>query len=295
MSYRRAKLAGVAHHTAALGEVRLHYVIAGEGDAVVLLHGWPQTWYQWRKVIPRLSERYTVVAPDMRGLGDSSRPLGGYDKRTIARDVHELVIKLGFDRVFLVGHDWGGPVAYAYASAHPESVRRLVLVETSIPGHGLDPARWHILFHGVRDLPELLVAGREREYLSWFYRTAHDPMAVDDDAVDEYVRCYSAPGAMRAAFEYYRAIWTDIADNKEHARSKLPMPVLAIEGDTPVTRPIPSPGQSATLEKRWPHLRNLAEDVRGVDLVDCGHWVAEEQPERFLDELLAFFAADTDA
>jgi pimeloyl-ACP methyl ester carboxylesterase len=214
VSPRRDDPPGIAHHGAVLDDVRLHYVAAGSGDAVVLLHGWPQTWYQWRKIIPGLAERFTVIAPDMRGLAGSSRPLTGYDKRTVAGDAHALVPRLGFERINLVGQDWGGPVAYAYACAHPDEVRRLVMVETSIPGHGLDPVAWHILFHGVRDLPELLVAGREREYLTWFYRSAHDPHASDDDAVDEYVRCYSAPGAMRAGFEYCRAIWTDIESQR---------------------------------------------------------------------------------
>ena len=104
------------HHSADVNDVRLHYVRAGEGDPVVLLHGWPETWYQWRKVIPPLAERYTVIAPDMRGLGDSSKPRTGYDKATVASDVYALVQQLGFESIFLVGHDWGGPVAYAYAA-----------------------------------------------------------------------------------------------------------------------------------------------------------------------------------
>src|SRR6266851_3074817 len=149
------------HHTIALDDVRLHYVTAGRGDPVVLLHGWPQTWYEWRKVIPALAERYTVIAPDMRGLGDSSKPATGYDKRTIADDIYQLVRQLGFERVLLVGHDWGGPVAYAYASAHPANVRKLVILDVGIPGAGLEdalafrPTRniWHIQFHYVRDLP----------------------------------------------------------------------------------------------------------------------------------------------
>ena len=119
----------LTHHTASVNDVQLHYVTAGQGDPpLVLLHGWPETWYQWRKIIPALAERYTVIAPDMRGLGDSSRPISGYDKRTIADDIYKLVRMLGFERIFLVGHDWGGPVAYAYACAHRDDVRRLVIL-----------------------------------------------------------------------------------------------------------------------------------------------------------------------
>src|SRR5713226_6839622 len=127
------------HHTIALEDVRLHYVTAGRGDPVVLLHGWPQTWYEWRRIIPALAERYTVIAPDMRGLGDSSKPATGYDKRTVAADIYQLVRKLGFEKIFIVGHDWGGPVAYAYACAHPGDVRKLVILDVAIPGAGLEP------------------------------------------------------------------------------------------------------------------------------------------------------------
>lgn len=121
------------HHTAAIDDVRLHYVIAGNGDPVVLLHGWPQTWFEWRRIIPALAAKYTVLAPDLRGLGDSSKPQGGYDKRTVADDLYKLVRKLGFERIYLVGHDWGGPTAYAYAVAHPDDVRKLVILDVSIP------------------------------------------------------------------------------------------------------------------------------------------------------------------
>ena len=158
----------LTHRTAVVNRVRLHYVVAGQGEPVVLLHGWPETWYQWRKIIPSLAEKYTVIAPDMRGLGDSSKPAAGYDKRTVADDICRLVRKLGFERIFLVGHDWGGPVAYAYACLNPDSVRRLVILDTVIPGAGLEEITkelWHVHFHRVRDLPEFLVAGKEREYL----------------------------------------------------------------------------------------------------------------------------------
>src|SRR5258705_10187916 len=122
-----------SHHTSFVNDVRLHYVTAGQGDPVVLLHGWPETWYQWRKIIPPLAEKYTVIAPDMRGLGDSSKPATGYDKRTIADDIYKLVRKLGFERIFLVGHDWGGPVAYAYAAAHRAELPRLVILDCPFP------------------------------------------------------------------------------------------------------------------------------------------------------------------
>jgi len=274
-----------AHHTVTLDEVRMHYVMAGSGDPVVLLHGWPQTWYEWRRIIPALAERYTVIAPDMRGLGDSSKPVGGYDKRTVAGDIYQLVRKLGFEKIFLVGHDWGGPTAYAYASAHPQDVRKLVILDVAIPGAGLEQIRlssrtggiWHIAFHNVRDLAEMLVAGRERAYLTWFYRSAYNPGAITEAEIDEYVRCYSAPGAMRAGFEYYRAIWDDVDHNKENAKTKLHMPVLALGGQRGFGgMPLRS-------------MKELAENVRGGVIERCGHWIAEERPDYLIEQLLAFF------
>jgi len=273
------------HHTTKVNDVLLHYVICGKGDPVVLLHGWPQTWYQWRKVIPSLAQRYTVIAPDMRGLGDSAKPATGYDKRTIAQDIYGLVHQLGFERIFLVGHDWGGPVAYAYASAHPNDVRKLVILDVPIPGAGLEHAlafrprmAWHIPFHFVRDLPEALVAGRERTYLSWFYRTAYNPSAISEEDIDEYVRCYSAPGALRAGFEYYRAIFTDAEHNTENARIQLKMPVLALGGERGFG------------ELTIKSMQRLAENVRGGVIERCAHWIPEERPEYLTEQLLAFFA-----
>ncbi len=279
----------LTHHTTVVNDVRLHYVTAGHGDPVVLLHGWPQTWYQWRKIIPALAERYAVIAPDMRGLGDSAKPATGYDKRTVADDIYQLVRKLGFQRIFLVGHDWGGPVSYAYACAHPDDVRRLVILDVPIPGAGLEElpqmsrrgGLWHLSFHNVRDLPEALVAGRERIYLTWFYRTAYNPTAITEEDIDEYVRCYSAPGAMRAGFEYYRALWTDVEHNKEHAKTKLKMPVLALGG------------KYSFGKRTLTSMQALAEDVRGGEVDQCGHWISEEQPEYLIAQLLAFFGEES--
>jgi len=276
-----------AHHTIALDDVRLHYVTAGSGDPVVLLHGWPQTWFEWRRIIPALASRYTVIAPDMRGLGDSSRPVAGYDKRTVAHDIYQLVHKLGFQQFCLVGHDWGGPVAYAYACAHPDEVRKLAILDVTIPGEAWEKfpqitrrgGIWHLAFHNVRDLPEALVAGRERTYLSWFYRSAaYNPCAITEEEIDEYERCYAAPGAMRAGFEYYRAIFTDIDHNKENAKTKLKMPVLALGGERGF--------RNAPLHS----MRELAENVRGGVVERAGHWLAEERPDYLIEQLIAFFS-----
>jgi pimeloyl-ACP methyl ester carboxylesterase len=277
------------HHHADLGDVRLHYVTAGAGFPVVLLHGWPQSWFEWRKVIPGLAARFRVIAPDLRGLGESSRPADGYDKKTVGGDVWRLVHDvLGLDAFYLVGHDWGGPTAYAVASAHPEGVRKLVILDVTIPGDGSPGIsqggrRWHHAFHQTLDLPEALVTGREDIYLGWFYRTyGAVPMAEADIA--EYLRVYRQPGALRAGFSYYRAIPQDMADNASvTARLKLPMPVLALGGDRSWGR------RMEVVES----LRRMAVDVQGGMVENCGHWMPEEQPDELLRRLLEFFGPDT--
>lgn len=294
-----SKPLAVTHHYAAFEDVMIHYVMSGPGvgkaPVVVLIHGWPQTWYEWRHIIPGLAEKYTVIAPDMRGLGDSSRPLTGYDKKTVANDIWRLLSeKLKIDQFFLVGHDWGGPTAYALTAAHRDAVRRLAIIDVTIPGCGGDFSqggkRWHHQFHITPDLPEALVQGREAIYLNWFYQTfAYRPDAVGPEDLAEYVRTYSQPGAMRAGFGFYRAMMQDAADNKASiAQGKLKMPVLAMGGA--VSYPHgrgrgPECGES---------LKRVAENVRALVVPDSGHFVPEEQPEFVLRELLDFFGAEKD-
>ena len=229
----------VIHHHADLGDVRLHYVTMGHGFPVVLLHGWPQSWYEWRHIMPGLAERYRVIAPDLRGLGDSSRPLTGYAKKTVGNDVWRLLQRLSVDQFFLTGHDWGGPTAYAIAAAHPSAVRKLAILDVTIPGDGSPNIsqggrRWHHAFHQTPGLPEALITGREDIYLGWFYRNyGHRPDVIADADIAEYLRVYRQPGALRAGLNYYRAIPQDIADNQAiSATFKLPMPVLALGGDS---------------------------------------------------------------
>lgn len=275
----------IARYMADVNGVRLHYRIAGAGEPVVLLHGWPATSYEWRKVMPVLAQRYTVIAPDMRGLGDSSKPAGGYDKRTIAEDIAQLIGRLGHDRVRLVGHDQGAAVAYAYAAAYPERVSHFAFLESLLPGVGLerimDVSRggsWHFGFTMLENLPEALVAGRERLLLSWFFHNdPYVPGAITEADIDEYARCYAAPGGMRAAFEYYRALPLDAEHNRELAKTKLPMPVLALGADHFI-------GDGVVAE-----MEEVAEDVRGGVIADCGHWIADEQPERLTERLGGFF------
>lgn len=274
------------HHHADLGDVRLHYVTAGQGFPVVLLHGWPQSWYEWRHVMKDLARDYQVIAPDLRGLGDSSRPLDGYDKKTVGNDIWRLLQRLGIGSFYLVGHDWGGPTAYAIAAAHPDSVKKLVILDVAIPGDGSanisqGGRRWHHAFHQTADLPEALVAGREDIYFGWFYRNyGHRPDAIPEADIAEYLRVYRQPGALRAGFSYYRAIPRDIADNEAiAARFRLPMPVLALGGDSGWGR------RMEVVES----LRRLADDVQGGVIADCGHWMPEEQPEELLRRMRSFF------
>lgn len=281
----------IMHHYADVGEVLLHYVTAGHGFPVVMIHGYPQTWWEWRHQISALSEKYTVITPDMRGLGDSSRPQSGYDKKTIADDIWRMVNgELGHDSFYLVGHDWGGPTAYALAAAHPEAVKRLVIIDVPIPGCGGDFSqggrRWHHQFHMTLDLPEALTAGREDVYLSWFYRTfAYRPDAINDVDLKEYVRTYSQPGAMRAGFNLYRAAAQDVEDNQANiARQKLPMPVLTVSGGKSY------PHARGRISETEDSLKRVAKYVRSEIAPESGHFVPEEAPEFLNERLLAFFA-----
>lgn len=270
-----------SHHTASVNGIQMHYVIGGQGDPVVLLHGWPQTWYEWRHIMPALAKNYTVIAPNLRGLGDSSKPVTGYDGKTTAEDIYQLVSQLGFKDIFLVGHNFGVQAAYSYAAAHSAEVKRLVILDVPIPGIGPGEnitGLWWAQFHMVRDIPEMLVDGHEREYLTWFYRYTCNPAAITKDDIDEYVNHYSAPGGMRAGFEYYRALFDDIKQNKEYSTVKLPMPVLVLGGECSFG--------TAALDS----MRLLATDVRGRVVPDSGHWIPEEQPQFVIEQLAKFFS-----
>ena len=276
------------HDFADLGDVRLHYVTAGEGPAVLLLHGWPQTWYMWRDVIPGLAENYFVIAPDLRGLGDSSRPVGGYDKKTMAQDVWRLVHDvLGRHELFVVGHDWGGPTAFAVAAQHRDAVKRVAIFDVPVPGDGtpvMFASRWHHGLHWELDFPEALTAGREDVYLGFFYRNwGGRPDDISAEAQREYVRSYRQPGAMRAGFNLYRATPQDVADNQAFlSEGKLKMPVLCYGGAL-------GRGRGHLAMESW---RRVAEDVRGGVIEDCGHWIPEERPQWGVEQLRSFFGEE---
>lgn len=273
-----------------LGEVRLHYRIAGEaGPAIVLLHGWPQTSLMWRGILPGLAAAgYRAIAPDLRGLGGSSRPATGYDKKTLAEDVWRLMNgALGEGRFFVVGHDWGGPVAFALAAQHRQAVRRMAIFDVPVPGDGtpvMAANRWHHGLHWEDGLAEDLTAGREDVYLRFFYRTfGARPDAIEEAAQQAYIEAYRQPGAMTAGFNLYRAMKQDILDNEAMlARDgRLPMPVLVWGGTE-------GRGRGMLAIESW---RRVALDVGGGAVEGCGHWIPEEKPDWTLRQILDFFGA----
>jgi pimeloyl-ACP methyl ester carboxylesterase len=277
-----------SHHTASVNGIQLHYVIGGHGDPVVLLHGWPETWYEWRHVMPALAKNYTVIVPDLRGLGDSSKPLTGYDGKTTAEDIHQLVAQLGFKQIFLVGHDVGSQPAYSYAAAHPAEVRKLVIMEYIFPGFTppqLEGKVWWFPFHQTPDIPEALVDGKERMYLSWFYHNiAYNPAAITQADIDEFVIHYSAPGGMRDGFNYFRAFPEDAIQNENYSKTNLTMPVLAVGAGY-----IPAFGGDVTINYALYGMQRLAENVTGVKVPLSGHWIPEERPDFVVNMLNNFF------
>jgi pimeloyl-ACP methyl ester carboxylesterase len=283
-----------SHNTASVNGIQLHYVMGGQGDPVVLLHGWPETWYAWHKVMPALAKNYTVIAPDLRGLGDSSKPTTGYDGKTVAEDIHQLVTKLGFDTIFLVGHDIGSFVVYPYAAEHPTEVEKLVVMEVPPPITGFFPPPqlavplWWIFFQQTPDVPEALTQGKEMTYLSWFYQNlAYNPAAITQKAINEYVSKYSAPGGMRAGFEYYRAIPQDAIQNENYSKTNLTMPVLALgAGYIPAFGGNPNTAAGDVMKM-------LAQNVTGIIVPNSGHYIAEEQPDVVVKLLNNFFSGNS--
>jgi pimeloyl-ACP methyl ester carboxylesterase len=272
--------------------LRIHYVTAGEGErTIVLLHGFPQTWWEWHRVIPMLVRAgFRVIAPDYRGAGSSSRPAGGYDKRTMAADIHSLVqdhLKVD-EPVIMVGHDLGLMVGYAYAEMFRDEVSHLVVMDAPLPGTSVfdklrsDPRVWHFAFHGTRDIPEMLVAGRERQYLqAFFHARIFNPSAISENDLDRYASAYSAPGAMRAGFEAYRSFDQDREENLTalDRNGKLTIPVLAVYGELSNT----GPGVEEMMHE-------FAENVTGLEIFGAAHWIAEENPDVFTTGLLQFLA-----
>jgi len=263
------------------GDVRLHVVRGGKGDPLVLLAGWPQSWYAWRKLMPRLAARYDVAAIDLPGMGDSERPADGYDVAHMVRRVHEAVAAIGFTRVRLVTHDIGSWLAFPYAHEYGTDLRKVVFMDAVIPGLFAappDPKLWHFGFNQQRGLAEALTAGRERIFLEWFFRNRSLVTdAISEADLDEYERVYSAPGAMQAGFEYYRAIPASMRQNQAYAaRGPLKLPAAVFGSDTPI-----GPAMTEAMKK-------LCDDVVADIVPGSGHYIPEEQPDWLFERLSAF-------
>ena len=265
-----------------LDGAKLHYLIEGKGDPIVLLHGFAETSHMWLPLISKLSDTHTVIAPDLRGFGQSSAPADGYTKAAMAQDIHALVRSLKHDRIRLVGHDIGLMVAYAYATQFPGEVDRLVLMEAFLPGVGewnsvfLLRDLWHFHFYGRT--PLALVTGRERIYLEHFWNDfAADPARSIPEADREfYAGEYAKPGHMAAGMEVFRAFPRDAEDFAEFAKTKLTMPLLVLSGE--------KAGGLFLIEQG----KMVATDVEGVLVKGSGHWLMEEAPDQVIPKLVEF-------
>lgn len=272
------------HYFTEVNELTLHYVMGGEGPPLVLLHGWPFTSYSFRQLMPSLGRHFTVIAPDLRGFGDSDKPSSAdMTKPQMADDIIKLIDRLGLGNFSLVGHDWGGVVAYELAWNHSERVDRLVFFEMILPGFGFDKPEiqagfWQFGFHRATDIAETLTAGREREYIEWLMRgpNIYNRRALTGEDYDEYLRTYGEPGGFRTTFQLYRQADEDGERFQRYAAERqLKIPVLAIGGAT-------SLGDLVEED-----MREIAHDVRGEIIPQFGHLI-EENPQGVLDALLPF-------
>jgi pimeloyl-ACP methyl ester carboxylesterase len=274
------------------GEVRLHAVIGGEGPPLLLVHGWPESWYAWRLMMPALARDFEVIAVDQRGMGLSDKPGGGYDTATLANDLVALMDSLGHERFAAVGHDTGFAICYALAADHPDRIDRVALAE--IPGSPgtapspplflpgpLNDRLWHLGFNRIEKLNEQLVAGREDIFYQWEFDAAANPLP--DEVIGYYVGLLSNPDSLRGSFGWYRALETTIAQDDQRKNTRLAMPVLAIGGE------------ASFGENVGNAVQGVADDVQGVVIPGTGHFVAEEAPEEMLAALTEFLAPYGDA
>ncbi|MEV7039139.1 alpha/beta hydrolase [Amycolatopsis sp. NPDC051061] len=259
-------LPGFSHGTVAVEGTTLYYVRGGSGPPLVLLHGWPQTWRSWAKVMPSLAQNHTVIAFDLPGLGDSKIPAGGYDKVTTAKRIREGVHKLGFSQVSLLAHDVGSLVAYPYARDYPTEVVRMAALSTPLSGFGLEEL-YGVSFHlGLNQtaapVPERLIDNDDvSTYLGFLFSSARHPDRIDQAAS---FAAYASPARRTAGYGYYRAFAGDAADNRANAHKRLRMPVLAMGAEFSFGVVVAN------------SFRQVGDDVRGVVAPDSGHWIAEE-------------------
>lgn len=274
---------GIESRFADVNGTRIHYLAAGKGDPVILLHGYAQTSHMWRPLMAALARTHSVIAPDLRGAGQSEKPPAGYDKKTMAQDIHALAVSLGYKKTAVAGHDIGLMVAYAYAAQYPAEVERIALLDAFLPGVGdwqsvwLLCDLWHFHFYG--EVPLKLVEGRERIYFEHFWNDFAADRTRSVPEVDRrlYSAAYAQPGGMRAGFEYFRAFEQDAADFKAFAQTKLTMPMLVLTGE------------KASGDFLIQQGRMVGDNVEGVVVMGSGHWLMEEARDRVVPILVNFF------
>ena len=272
----------IVSRSAGVDGVTLHYLTAGHGPTVILLHGYTQTSRMWRPVIPLLADKFTVIAPDLPGIGDSEIPADGLDMKSAASRIHGLVKSLGVEKARVVGHDIGLMVAYAYAAQFPAETEKLVVMDAFLPGVAgwekvyNDPGIWHFRFHGPT--PEALVIGRERTYFEHYWNgfAADKARSLSEADRAAYTEAYARSGRMRAGWAYFVSFPQAAADFAELSRNKLTMPVLAIGGEK---------ANGTLLDEQ---MRLVAADVTTVVLKDTGHWLMEERPKETIEALVKF-------
>ncbi len=272
----------IASPTAEIDGVQLHYLTAGHGPSLILLHGYAETSRMWKPIIPLLAQRFTVIAPDLPGIGDSDIPAGGLDMKSAAIRIHDLAKSLGVQHAEVVGHDIGLMVAYAYAAQFPSEVSKLVLMDAFLPGVAgweaiyNNPAIWHFRFNGPT--PEALVKARERIYFDYFWNdfAADKTRSIPEADREAYAAAYARPGRMHAGWAYFVSFQQPAKDFTQLSQIKLTMPVLTIGGDKSLGEPL---GQQAKL---------IATDVTIIVLKDTGHWILEERPKETTEALQKF-------
>lgn len=276
--------AGFKHQMAAVNGIKIHYVIGGTGEPLVLVHGFGQNWFMWNRLLPELSKHFTVIAPDLRGVGESDKPADGYDKKTMATDIHELVKQLGFTNINLAGHDIGLMVAYAYAAQFGDEVKKLALLDALLPGiepvwSQVSASAWWFGFFNWPASGDI-VAGKERAFLTNFWpMVGHVKDPFTSAETEEFIRAYSVPGATTGTFHWFGGFKQDGIDNKEFMKKKLKMPLLAMGGEH---------FAAAFLVD---HSKLVAENVTGSNIKGAGHWIVQENTEQVQKDLLAFFTA----
>jgi len=280
-----ATIQGFTQQLVPVNGIKINAVTGGSGPPILLLHGWPETWWEWHHVMPLLAEQFSVVAIDLRGAGFSDCPLDGYDKATMARDAHEAMLALGHNRYAVCGHDIGGMVALPQAAIYRDSVTHLAVLDVPLPGWSQWEATtakiWHFAFHANRDLPERLIYGREYDYVSAFMAERfYDHSTFNPEDIHIYAKAMALPGRTRGGLEWYRNLAADHAAALDYKQHPLEIPVLGLGG-----------------EHRFgahmvPMLQEFASNVTGGSIARCSHYVADERPEEVAAALIDFLNAN---